>query len=216
MGKSVSFFDVANGPVSTIIPMSSYCYEDEDRWISFSDFKRNRRRAKEIAKQAHGSSMSRLLEEAFCISTTTEKSSSHSLQVSNDTNASIDLLILWCRHARMRRGLEEWTYPEHAKDRRAKRKLLMKSVVSTQNRLRSSSQKGEQLESIEEQLAKISVVYSKEAIDFARRLGHADEAAAILEYRKVGSRFSSTSPHLLVLPQRNGRENVFVRRERRV
>lgn len=217
MGKRVSFFDVADCPVSAIIPVSRYYYEDEDRWISFKDFREIRRNAKEIAKQAHGSSMSRLLEEAFCISKTTTKSSSHSSQLSNDINPSMDPLILWCRHVRMRRGLEEWTCPEHANDRRTKRKILIKTVVSTQNQLwPSSSQKEEQLESIEEQLAKISVVYSKEAIDFARRLGHADEAAAMLEYRKVGSRFSLTSPHPLVLQQRNGRENVFVRRERSV
>jgi len=162
--KRVSFADVANTPVSSVITVHGLNGDEmKQRWFLPRDFTTFRKNAKQIAKLANRSVVNGLLEDSFAPKTSPECQNA-------------DPLILWCRHAHSRRGLELLVSKEHNNYRCERRKQLIQSVLSTQATLKSEQQYD--ATSIEEQLADISMTLSGDATTFAQRMGLADAEAA--------------------------------------
>lgn len=162
--KRVSFADVANTPVSSVMTVHGLNGDEmKQRWFLPRDFTTFRKNAKQIAKLANRSAINGLLEDSIAPKTSPDCQ-------------NIDPLILWCRHAHSRRGLELLVSKEHNNYRCERRKQLIQSVLSTQATLKSEQQC--EVTSIEEQLADVSMMLSGDATAFAQRMGRADAEAA--------------------------------------
>lgn len=183
--KNVSFLDVGNKTESSVIAVTNLyglnSEEVERRWFLPRDFDTFRNSAKQVAKLANQSVVNGLLRDSF---------------VSGKNNhRKVDPLILWCRHAHSRRGLELWSSKEHNDHRRERKKRLIKSVISAQATLKSKPKYDPA--SLERELSDISMAHSREAIAFAERMGlaDADAAATKIEIRHMSRSIPNQSYH---------------------
>mmetsp|Transcript_14232 Transcript_14232/g.21038 ORF Transcript_14232/g.21038 Transcript_14232/m.21038 type:complete len:236 (+) Transcript_14232:270-977(+) len=169
--KNVSFPGAAEMTDSSVLAVTNHKLHElnsdevQRRWFSPHDFATFRNSAKQIAKQAHLSVVNDLLKDSFAPE-----------YAENTPLKSTDPLILWCRHAHSRRGLELWTSKEHNNHRCERKKRLIRSVISTQAIMKFKPQYDPA--SLEQKISDISIMHSRDAVAFAERMGLADADAA--------------------------------------